>query len=736
MPGVWAIFVLWAGWAAAGAALAADAGGCHALRRTGREPQARSCYQGLAGSADPYLRAEGQWGLGLFNEANTSFKVAYARDARNPRILVRWGDLFFERYNNAEAAKLYQEALEADEKNARALLGLARVASDGFESKAVELAEKAIGIDAKLVEARELLASLALEDANPAKAVEEADRAIAMSASALDAMAVRAAVEVLADRTAESWINRIYSVNPRYGQAHELIGHHLMLNRRYEEAIAHFKKAIELNPALDSARSQLGVNLMRIGKEEEARLHLEQAYDNGWRDNPTVNTLRLMDSYKNFVTLKSAKGEVRLHKKEAELLQLYIPRELDRAVTTFEKKYKLSIREPVRVEVYPDHEDFAVRTMGMPGLGALGVTFGTVVAMDSPSGRKPGSFHWASTLWHELSHVFVLTATKHRVPRWFTEGLAVHEETAAAPDWGDRVTPDIIAALREKKLLPVAEMDRGFIRPKYPAQVVVSYFQAGQICDYIKERWGYDRLLEMMHAFAARKSTPEVIEQLLGMKPEDFDQAFFGWLDGRMSKQVAGYPEWQKRMRALAANKEKSDPDQVLREAKELGDKFPEYVEHGSAWEIAADAWEKKGDRTKAREALETWARIGGRDPALLKRLAAMQEQAGMKREAIATLEKINFIYPVNDEEMHQRLGSLYMELGRPSDAVREFRAVVASQPVDRASANYQLARAYLAARQPDKAEVHVIEALEAAPGFRPAQKLLLELDAGRKEKN
>ena len=88
---------------------------------------------------------------------------------------------------------------------------------------------------------------------------------------------------------------------------------------------------------------------------------------------------------------------------------------------------------PVQVEVYPDHEDFAVRTLGMPGLGALGVTFGNVVAMDSPSGRKPGDFHWASTLRHEMSHVFILAATKHRVPRWFTEGLAVHEETQASP---------------------------------------------------------------------------------------------------------------------------------------------------------------------------------------------------------------------------------------------------------------------------------------------------------------
>ena len=56
----------------------------------------------------------------------------------------------------------------------------------------------------------------------------------------------------------------------------------------------------------------------------------------------------------------------------------------------------MTLPGPVQVEVYPDHEDFAVRTMGMPGLGALGVTFGEVVAMDSPSARKPGDFNWGA----------------------------------------------------------------------------------------------------------------------------------------------------------------------------------------------------------------------------------------------------------------------------------------------------------------------------------------------------
>src|SRR6202008_36034 len=108
----------------------------------------------------------------------------------------------------------------------------------------------------------------------------------------------------------------------------------------------------------------------------------------------------------------------------------------------------------------------------MPGLGALGVTIGNAIAMDSPSGRTPGEFHWASTLWHELSHVFTLTMTHSKVPRWCTEGVAVHEAAAGNPEWGDRLGPDEIMAIKDYQLLPIASLDRGFIHPSYPQQVV------------------------------------------------------------------------------------------------------------------------------------------------------------------------------------------------------------------------------------------------------------------------
>jgi tetratricopeptide (TPR) repeat protein len=372
--------------------------------------------------------------------------------------------------------------------------------------------------------------------------------------------------------------------------------------------------------------------------------------------------------------------------------------------------------------------------MGMPGLGALGVTFGYVVAMDSPSGRRPGSFHWDSTLWHELSHVFVLSATKHRVPRWFTEGMAVHEETAASPDWGDRLDPQVIGAIKNKKLLPVSELDRGFIHPSYPSQVVVSYFQAGRICDYIKEHWGYEKLLAMMHDYAGGASTPDVIEKELGLKPEEFDKKFLTALEAENKKTVEGFEDWQKKIRHVNELAKAGKHDDVIREASAIRDVYSDYVEAGSAYEFLANAYLAKDDKPHAIAELERYSQVGGRNPGLLKKLATLLEEAGRKKEAAAVLARLNFIYP-QDEELHRRLGDLYLALGKADDAAVEFRAAIAMKPLDAATARFNLAKAYRTAGKKSEAKEELLLALESAPGYRPAQRMLLELTKEESEK-
>jgi tetratricopeptide (TPR) repeat protein len=701
---------------------------CQSASKHGRTSDAKACYQKLAASRDPYLRGEALWALRDYQGANDAFRAAIASQPKNALYRVRWGRMYLEHWQPADAQALFQEALKIDPNNADAILGLALIAADNWEQKAAELAQAALKHNPKLVEAQELLARIALEDNNAEKAAAEADKALAISPEALDAMAIRATIDWMDDKPASPWMDRILKINPAYGEAYAMAGHFFVINRRYEEGIKFYRKALELNPELWSARSELGVNLMRLGQEEEARRQLVDCYEHGYQNPATVNSLRLLDSYKNYDTFRTSKTILRLNKKEAAVLRPYFQAELERAMATYDKKYQMKLNAPVQLEVYPNHEDFAVRTMGMPGLGALGVTFGTVVAMDSPSARPPGQFHWASTLWHELSHVYILTATQHRVPRWFTEGMAVHEETATSPDWGDRLDAHAIQAIEKKSLLPVAELDRGFVHPSYPAQVLVSYFQAGQICDYIAERWGSGRLLRMVQAFAARKTTPEVIEQELGMKPEAFDKEFLAWLEKRTKTEVDNYKNWKSRAQQVAQALGAKKYDDVIREGTAIRDLYPDYVEKNSVYEMLAEAYAAKGDKAAAMAQLAKYAEIGGRDPAILKKLAAWQQEAGRKAEAAATLARINYVYPL-DTDLHSRLGALYLELGKNKEAVREFQALVAGKPVDMAGAQYQLARAYLAERRIDEARDAVVNALEIAPGYKEAQRLLLELD-------
>ena len=153
--------------AAARAATPAD---CAALRRHGHRTEAQACYQSLTLAADPYLRAEGDWGLELYQDANNEFRTAVARADGNAHYRVRWGRLLHERFNDAEAVQAVRRSAGTRRARTPTRISASRSSrADGFDRKAREYAEKALELDPKLVEAREVLANLALEDSNRPK---------------------------------------------------------------------------------------------------------------------------------------------------------------------------------------------------------------------------------------------------------------------------------------------------------------------------------------------------------------------------------------------------------------------------------------------------------------------------------------------------------------------------------------------------------------------------------------
>jgi len=167
--------------------------------------------------------------------------------------------------------------------------------------------------------------------------------------------------------------------------------------------------------------------------------------------------------------------------------------------------------------------------------------------------------------------------------------------------------------------------------------------------------------------------------------------------------------------------------DEVIRDAVPIRDIYPDYVEPGSVYQFLSDAYLAKGNKPAAIAELQRYAKAGGRSPDTLKQLATLLEEAGNRKEAAEVLDRLNYIQPV-DEELHRRLGDLWFALGNTPGAIREYRAVLAQTPTDPATSHFDLAKAYRASNQPAEAEDELLLSLEAAPGFRPAQRMLLEL--------
>jgi cellulose synthase operon protein C len=704
----------------------------------GQTEPARRCYQALLrGSADLLTRAEANWALGDLKAANELFRQAVAATPRAVLPRLRWGRLFLAASQYADAAKLFQEALQIDPKDAGARIAMARLSAERFDKDVSEPIAQLIAENGDRIEAHLVAARVAIEFGRLDDATRSAETALKLceqqQRAPLEADTLLAAIEVVRNRDPARYTQAALAYNPRYGSLFETLGYFEIIRRRYREADVWLKRAVEVQPDLWSAQRELGLNLMRLADSTQARVHLVKAYEGDPFNTTTVNTLRLLDTLGQYetVTVASPQLKLLLHKSESAALRPYVEQLASQSIATFSKRYGYTPDGPVTVELFPNHDDFAVRTAGLPGIGLLGVTFGHVVAMDSPSGRKAGEFHWGSTLWHEMAHVFTLSATQHRVPRWLSEGLSVFEEWRTGPTPGVSIVPPVLDAFAADKFLPVARLDEGFLRPSYENQVQISYQQAGLICLFVEQRWGFEKLVAFLKSFSADPATASAVLSVFEVAPEEFDKQFNAFMKQRFAPYLADTKAWKAQM--TRAHKLLEDKDwNAARDAAQTAIKLlPEYTGGDSAYEVLAGAQIGAGNPDGAIAALQAWRLAGGWDPGWMRQLAALLQAA--KRDAAATvvLAALNYADPLAPSA-HAPLGELLLAAGQGSDALREYQVLLALQPLDTAMANYGMARAYRLTGDATLARRRLLEALDTAPTYRPAQKLLLEMTGDR----
>ena len=416
-----------------------------------------------------------------------------------------------------------------------------------------------------------------------------------------------------------------------------------------------------------------------------------------------------------------------MHREEADALAPYAVDLTRESIDVFTERYGFELKEPVVIEMYPDHEDFAVRTAGMPGIPILGATFGYVVAMDSPAARPPREFQWGTTLWHEMAHVFTLEATAHLVPRWFSEGVSVFEEWRSGPTPGVRVPMSVLNAMKEDRFLPVATLDEGFIRPTYEEQVIVSYMQAGLICLFIDELFGSQRLKALLDAFGEGLQTGDAIARVFDRSPETFDDEFGEFIEARYGDLLDNLDHWHRTRELMLGRLGDEEWSAVIEPAEHMIELYPNYVEPDSPYVALARAFDELDRRDDAIAALERFWQSGGYDPSVLMRLAGWLVDESRTDSAIDVLETVTMVDPF-DRDLHGKLGDLLMDAGRAEDASREYAILIALDPHDKANAYYRMARANHALGDREASQSSLMQALEIAPNYRPAQRLLLEL--------
>ncbi len=704
-------------------------------------------------AVDLYRAARAARALGRYRQANGLLRNAAGVAPDDPAIETLWGDLFGEKYDQAEASQSYIAALEIDEEWAPALLGMARALADTNPPGATAAASRAIEIDPDFLDAHLFLAQRSLDDRDHEAGRASLDRALAINDRSLEARSLVAAVAYVEDRLEdfEAEVQRVLEINPTHGEVYRIAGNLTARNYRFEEAATLVRRGLEIDPANTRGHAELGMHLLRTGDEAGARQALERSFEEDPYDVITFNLLEMLDTLDEFETFEEGDLIVRLHPDEAPVLKDYVIGLGQRALDDLAARYGMEPDVPILIEVFPQHDHFAVRTLGLPGMiGALGACFGKVVTLDSPRARSPGEFNWESTLWHEMAHVVALQMSNQRVPRWLTEGLSTFEEKRARADWARDQDLEFATNLNRDDVLSLRDLNGGFSRPE---TISIAYFQASVLVEHIIEAYGESTIYDLLRAYGDGLDTEAALDRV-GLDFDTLQASFDTAVEARfgaLRRAMEGPDEWNRDLEGEAR----------IAHLRELDDEYPEsfpvQMSLGHALLAAGDAgaaraaFEKaaalapmatgdssahlplaaiaveEADRERAMAHLEAHLEYDHRAVDAARQLAALAEEAGDDRRRRRAYELIAALDPF-DAEPHQALGRLAMAAGERSAAVREFAIALAAGPIDRVSAHVDLADGFLATGELDAAKREVIAALEIAPTYERAQELLLQI--------
>lgn len=676
-----------------------------------------------------------------------------SRTSREPWLAI--GDLALRKNDDALAADNFKAALELFPDDPDFVSGLARAMASSDRQAAM------IGIEAALKANPKHIPSLLFQiegliDAEQYDAaIELLDRVLAIDSLEPDAWAYKAVIAHLTndvrgetnyrDKALARWTS-----NPRIDH---LIGRKLSQHYRFREGAAYQRKSLALKADFAPAQRQLADDLLRLGEDVEGWKVAHEAYDSDSYNVATYNLLELHDELDKFTTLQDDSFTLRMETVESKLYGAEVLTLLHRAKQTLCSKYDLELKDRVTVEVFPNEDDFAVRTFGMPAVsGYLGVCFGRVITANSPASRRENPSNWEAVLWHEFCHVVTLELTQNRIPRWLSEGISVYEELQENASWGQRMDPRYREHILNDGLTPLSELSSAFMRPESGWHLQFAYFESAMAVDFLVQNFGIESLravlsdlkaglpvnvaldrrcdalsdLETRFGEFAKKQAESLAPGVDWEKPDL--EKLQAENDGSLEAWVKDHPKNFVGQMALAqqqlAAKKWDDAESTLRQLIEI---YPTYIGGDNAYERLASVYQKLDRPTDERKTLEQFASISADAVPANLRLVELQTEASDWAALDQTTARLFAIDPLL-EQPHSTRAIVAEKRNQPAVAARAFERLLLLEPDDPADIHYRFAKSLAAQGQYTEAKRQTLMALEEAPRFRDAHRLLLEL--------
>jgi hypothetical protein len=338
------------------------------------------------------------------------------------------------------------------------------------------------------------------------------------------------------------------------------------------------------------------------------------------------------------------------------------------------------------------------------------------------------------------------------MPRWLSEGISVYEERERNPTWGQTMSPEYRQIILDGKMPPVSGLSGSFLAPESPAALQFAYYQSSLVVEFLVERFGLDAVKQVLADLAdgmqieeslvrnaaplnrldaefekfarerAERLAPELtwdtFELPRGAASEDVE----AWLDDHPNN-------FQGLVRLAQSLQREEKWRESLKPAKLLMKLYPEYTDAGNAYALAARAYRELENPDGEREALAALAERSADAADAYERLMTLAAEAEDWEAVALNARRLLAVNPLTPAP-HRMLAKSAENLGVPGDAIDAYKALLEFDGTNPVDVHYRLAKLLEDRGDGAAARRHVLMALEEAPRFLDAHRLLLKLAA------